>query len=463
MKRGKKFYIYFIFGVWIVLLALPKDFVNLTLSIPLPGDGRVSIIDFYLLLLSTAVFWGRTNDRYTNSAVKFFTGVVYFLATWSIAVGIIRGVELRNLGLDIRSFLGFMAGLGIAKFVYQLDIKKRTYLYSVVGILMLGISVILHLSLSTQMATSAIGYYYTNSPDWELRVTESGAYSIFLISGFFLIYFPTLATWNSKKKINWLIAIFLSLQSVVVVLNGIRSIAILLALIWALSFYVVYGIRSSLQFLGIIIIFVGISFASFHFLSDILYGWDLFFEGTIERFLGISHALSLGGGRMDEIIGVSKELDVADILFGRGLGGTVRNYVSFHPPYILSTHVAILMWLWKYGVVGVVLFLSGLYSTLRIFFFIGRRKQADLSINNIAVKISAAGILAWILLTMMSGGLGRWFMVILAIFAVDIYRFWLMRKEYVSTHSVNRNTLVQPGSVSERHNRISSETRLSKH
>ncbi len=446
MRRNKL--LIFLFIIWVVLLTLPRELVRMTLSIPLPVAGRVSIVDFYQIFLCALIFIGGTRDAYVNRAIKSLLGGVYFLTIFGISVGLIRGVDLRDLGLDIRLVIGFVAGLGFAKHLYKVSDKERALLFSIFGIIALVICGAQHFFLVTQMADTIAVYYEGNRA---LRVIKDNSYLVFMMSSFFLVRLIELSRWYSKRKVVLIISAVISLQLLIFLLNGIRSIALTIIVIWGLSFYAVYikrsGIKKVFMLLKIFVVFASISIVASFVLQDRLYGWDLFVKSSIGRVETIYETGITGGGRLDEVAGVLNELETMDWLFGRGLGGTVQNYyIGSDNPNIRATHVSIIMWLWKFGFIGVLMFILGGYYTLRTFFTRSHPKRVDLDFILGSARISAAGILAWILLSCMSGGWYKWSFFIVAIFSVDVYRYWLMknrrRRHNALAYSVNHNAVI---------------------
>ncbi len=446
MLRNK--FLIFLFIMCVVLLALPRELVRMTLSIPLPGAGRVSSADFYQAFLCAIIFWGGTRDAYVNRAIKSLLGGVYFLIIVGISVGLMRGVDLRNLGLDIRVVIGFVAGLGFAKHLYQVTAKERTLLFVVFGIIMIVISGAQHYFLTILMADTITVYANANR---SLRVLMDNFYILWAMSNFFLVRFFEVSRYCSERKMVLLASAVISLQFLIFLFNGIRSAMIIIIATWGLSLWAFYaesgGIKKSLTFLKIFVAFACIGIASSFFLQDRLYGWELLVKSSIGRVETIYETGITGGGRLDEVVGVLNELGPMDLLLGRGLGGTVQNYyIESDNPDIRATHVSIIMWLWKFGFVGVFVFILGGYYTLRTFFTRSRSKRTDLYFELVSARISSVGILVWILGSCMSGGWNRWAFMFVAIFSVDVYRYWLMkrrrRRDNDLAYSVNHNAVI---------------------
>ena len=428
MLRNKVFLIV-LFMIWVGLLALPQDWVNLTASIRLPGIGRFSIVDLYQLFLCSLVFVGGSKDAYANRATRSLLGGAYFLAIYGLSVGVIRGNDFRNLALDLRYVIGFVAGLGFARHLYRLSAKERAFLFSFFGTLMLIISLWQYIHLGIDRA-QAIRYFYLHDyAGREFRVPGRGALALSYIASFLLVKVSELPSY--VKRATYLIPALLFLQMAVFMLHGVRNFAIVIIGIWILSVYAVYtaGYKQSvgtIRYLVTSLVLGGISLVGAYVLKDTqYYDLNIFFTTThmrVMRFIAMEDT-SLNA-RIDEVVGTFGELEAIDYIFGRGLGGTVRDYIGYTMSgYVQSVHISIVAWLWKFGIVGCILFLSGCYYALRTFLERSDFKQCDPAWWT--AKISAAGILSWAI----TGAVwDNWTLLIVAIFSVDVYRYWLIEE-----------------------------------
>ena len=433
MLRNKVFLIV-LFMIWVGLLALPMDWVNLTASIHLPGIARFSVVDLYQLFLCSLVFFGGSKDAYVNRATRLLLGGAYFLAIYGLSVGVIRGNDFRNLALDLRQLIGFGAGLGFARHLYRLSAKERAFLFSFFGTLMLiiGFGQYIHLGINWAQAIAPV--YLQGYAGRDFRVGYRSALALVDMATRLLVKVPELSLY--VERATYLIPVLLFLQMAAFMLNGVRSYIMVAIVYWILSAYAVYtaGYRQrvgTIRYLVTSLVLGGIILAGVYVSRDTLYydyGLNIFFTSTRTRVVRmISGEDESANSRFYEIVGVFGELEAIDYIFGRGLGGTTRDYIGYTVSgHVRGSHIGIITLLWKFGVVGCILFLlllSGYYYTLPTFLERSDFKQCDPAWWT--AKISAAGILSWAI----TGAVwDNWTLLIVAIFSVDVYRYWLIEE-----------------------------------
>ncbi|MBC8488191.1 MAG: hypothetical protein H8D45_19355 [Bacteroidetes bacterium] len=421
-RRTRKFWFIASYIVFcICLLVLPGSFINITLSVQL-GSWRLSIVDGFFLFLILKIFTFKVEDRYTYQAVNKILVIGYFLLLYGLVISFFRGINTYDLGIELRYFLGFFAGLGFTKIIYSIKQKERLLLLSFLCIALLVFSLFLHILRATEILTDHMITYKSME-----RVTDIQAFSLYALALLLMNNVVNLKYYN--KRVNYMIPIIIFMQMIFYLLSGIRSFLIVTLVFWVAVVFSVRKNNNLIVQMFIISIPILILFYSLDYFrqNDMFLFFNTSFT-RLEYFLLEQSRDLMSTNRMVELTETLRELSPVDFLFGRGIGGLVNDYLGWTIRGVhRGIHIAIVNWIIKFGLIGVLIVVILIIITIRGIFL----KLKDWDMKNISVRLSSIMILTWLSLQLLSGGWDRWIFFILAINIVEITRYFSMRKNHV--------------------------------
>lgn len=391
------------FVVLALLLILPGDFINLTLTLNL-GVVRFSLIDLFLLVFSFKAikyYFSRNSVDVFNARFKEYFSVVLFILFYGTITSFAHGINFKFYGLEIRYFLGIFGGLGFSLFLRNIEIKRRFYFLGGLSMLLLTVSLVYHVLEGKVVLDESV-----LRGDLTYRATTIQAFSIYFISLILSPYLFTIQSFN--KRISIVFPLIIVVQIIAFFFHGIRTFLIITIITWIMFFITNITFKKLVLFTTLLLLVVIIikSTLSFFENTDYYYIVNSSMNRLENSYDSFSQSSRVSGteSRLDELFKTINNLNLEDFILGKGIGGVVKDQVGWSQSgEVNGIHIAIFNWVIKFGIVGILIVMWFFNETYKLY-----KEEKFISRNSYINLYSYIALVIWLLVQFISGGWDRW-------------------------------------------------------